>query len=226
MKAALVPLDDENEGKILAGALASIATGGYPSHIEDMLTLSRRRASDPLNLFRLQMWMLQTVLPLEVSSREIKNRLDAATSPTAATPPDQILKLQQDLAANKLIIKAIRGVGDGIVWRALGSDRAAYYILAQGHQQGAIASSGLPSELFALADSAFQGEGLPVLTALTNCVRTGDLILFSEGESGELRTTLVEVKTKKDRTPRFKRQRDRMRETITVINERGGKLEE
>src|SRR5882672_10910039 len=120
IRSALVPLNDEQEGKILAGALASLATGGYPSHIEDMLTLSRRRASDPRNLFRLQLWMLQTALPLEASAREIKSRLDVATQNPAATPPDEILELQQDLAANRLLIKAIRGVGDGIVWRALG----------------------------------------------------------------------------------------------------------
>ena len=52
------------------------------------------------------------------------------------------------------------------------------------------------------------------------------LIIFSEQQEGENLITLCEVKTKKRKTRRFRRQRDRQNELVTLLNEKEGKFDE
>jgi hypothetical protein len=172
------------------------------------------------------MWMLEALLMQERWSATMNERLGEKDGDRGAIPEEMRLQIEKETYASKLVRKAIRSVGDGIVWRLLGHDRAAYYVLAQGHTQGAVLSSGLPAELRALGDAVLAGTGVPVLSALTNMVRFGDLMIVSEQVSGEARTTLMEVKTQKDRSPRFRRQRQRMTEVVSLIDERAGNLKE
>jgi len=225
-RAAILSSHDEREVRVAVGAFALVAARGFGGLIEDLVGLSKRWARDPINLFRVQMWMLEALVQQESWSRGFKERLKEADKSGDEIPEEQRIVIETELYASRLVRKAIRAVGDGIVWRLLGHDRGAYYVLAQGHAQGAALSTGLLAELRALGDAVLVGKGVPLLSALTNVVRYGDLIIVSDEQSDDERITLVEVKTGKDRSPRFRRQRGRMAEVITLLEERAGSLNE
>ena len=89
---------------------------------------------------------------------------------------------------------------------------------------GFLEEPGLLSEVTEQVRVVEAQEGIPILSGLTNCVRVGDLLVFCEtGEGREI--TVREVKKKKQRTERFRRQRDRQNELVTLLDEREGKLE-
>ena len=224
-RAGILRPTDKREVRIAVNAFSLAAVRGYPGLIEDMLTVSKRRVRDPLNLFRLQMSMMNEILALESATGEHKRELESEETANRLTEEERLGR-ETEIYFNKLVTKAIRSVGDGMVWRLLGHDRAAYYLLAQGHGPAAVATSGLPAEVRRLAHTVAQDEGIPLLSSLTNCVRFGDLIVFKEQEDGGLQTTLEEVKSREDRTPRFTRQRKRLGEVITLLEEREGRIGE
>ncbi|ANM29230.1 hypothetical protein ABI59_05945 [Acidobacteria bacterium Mor1] len=194
----------------------TLAREGFPAFIEDAIRISRLRSRDPANLYRLQAWMLQTVLPLETREAIAKQALKEATG------EEELDRWRRELSATRCLIRAVRSVGDGIVWRLLNHDRAAYYVLGQGHQQGKIGVSGLEQELLSLGGQLGEEGGTPIMCALTNVLRMGDLLVFRDEVQGAAHVTLVEVKTKKGKSPRVRRQRERLRETVTILDGKHG----
>jgi len=195
------------------------AARNYVEFVADLIDLSRRRAMDPFNLVRLQRWMLQHVIPMQRDLGLCKERLRDGN---LADAERQDLLSESDMLATTT--KAIREVGSGMVWRALGHDRAAYFLLGQGHLPSAIEGPGLLAESEEQTRIIEEQEGIPILSSLTNCVRIGDILVFSETDEGR-RITVSEVKTKKQKTERFRRQRDRQNEVVTILNEGKGTFE-
>ena len=204
----------------------SLAKEGLVSYVEDILTVSRRRWRDAANLYRLQVWMLQTICPLLARASGLKRTIQELENTTPPSGDSRLADARRDLHGTRTAVQAIRAVGDGIVWRLLGHDRATYHVLGQGHSPGHMGEQGLDQELASLGGQVGKEKGVPVMCSLTNMVRVGDLIVFSEEEDEDNEITLVEVKTKKGRSPRVKRQKQRLRQIVTMLDEREGRLHE
>jgi hypothetical protein len=212
----------EEQTAAVRGFLA-LAHEGFVEYVEDLLTISRRRDRDAANLYRLQVSMLQNIVPLQTRLAIAKRPMPAESSRHATEESSS----ERDVHAIALerFIAAIRAVGDGIVWRLLGHDRATYRLLALGGASGFMEADGLKQELVALMGQVGRESGVPILAALTNVVRFGDLVVFSDRNEEESEITLVEVKTANGRSPRVRRQKRNLSTLVSILDTGEGVVE-
>src|SRR5947208_11156108 len=116
---------------------------------------------------------------------------------------------------------AIRGIGDGIAWRAFGYDRAAMRVLGERETKQHLSSEGTVHELREWSYHFDAGSGIAILNALTNCLAIADVTVVHDDGSIEI----VEVKSSKTKSSRKVRQKQAMREVVTLLGEGAGQNE-
>jgi hypothetical protein len=117
---------------------------------------------------------------------------------------------------------AIRAIGDGIAWRALGYDRAVTRLLGERATKQHITSGGTVEELRVWSNHFDSGADIAILNALTNCLAIGDVTVVRSDGSVEL----VEVKSSKTKSSRKIRQKHAMDEVVTLLDTGEGQNEE
>jgi hypothetical protein len=208
--------------------------------LEDFLDISRRRSLTRLPLFKLQMYMLQGLVIAEraiAHYRQVLNELscrdltdeegisadeseddadleDTKETKVAPSDSDEVRLLKRELYFNKMEVRALRDIADGIAWRLFDYDRAVLHELSRRPTGKHINLAGLEAELQALASYFNQQDGVAVLNDLTNFLKFGDITV--RRESGEFE--IVEVKSGSSGGGRVTRQRQGLTELVTVLS--------
>jgi len=214
------PLSDE-----AAAGMSRLASSDFPDILEDFLSISRKRQQNPTALARLQLHMLEELLIQESAVKHYRERLADLESSMASGNPDE---RQKDIAFVKrerffyrMYANAIRAIGDGIAWRAFGYDRAAIRLLGERETKQHLSSEGTVQELREWSYHFDTGSGIAILNALTNCLAIADVTVVRHDGSIEI----VEVKSSKTKSSRKIRQKQAMKEVVTLLGTGAGQNE-
>jgi len=197
------------------GGMFRLATSDFPDILEDYLFIIRKRKSNRTVLSRQELHMIGDLLVLESGVKQCKeaiSRLGARIEPSSSDeePTPEVAAARGDLFACRLYASALRAIGDGIAWRALGYDRAVTRTLCEHQTKQTLASEGTVQELQEWSRNFEQGAGLPIFNGLTNCLAVGDVTVIHDDVSVEI----IEVKSSKTSSTRTVRQKQKMREVV------------
>jgi hypothetical protein len=197
--------------------MATLSMSEYCDVLEDFLDISRRRVANRTALYHLQLSMFTQLVEREAMIRRAKQMIRdiEARSPSGVKQGEsEIADLQKGIFLNRLHANAIRAIGDGIAWRALGYDRAVTRVMSERETKQNLLSEGTEAELSEFSRCFYEGRQFPILNALTNCLAIGDLTVI--GEDGS--TEIIEVKTSNAKSRRKIRQKQSMREVVTLLS--------
>lgn len=205
--------------------LLGLSTSDLPDILEDFLELTRRRRTNKTAVSKLQLWMLQEIVFQEAVVKRCKRRLkelgiDDALASDEASP--EVKSIKREIFLFRAYANAIRSIGDGIAWRALGYDRAVVRLMCQHATKQQILSDGLMEELLQWSIGFDQGYGMAILNSLTNCLAIGDVTVVRDDGSAEI----VEVKSSNTKSRRKIRQKHKMHEVATLLSDGQGSTEE
>jgi hypothetical protein len=208
-----------------AAGMSRLASSDFPDILEDFLSISRKRQQNPTALARLQIHMLEELLIQESVVKHYRERIVELESPMASGNADE---RQKEIAFAKgqrffyrMYANAMRAIGDGIAWRAFGYDRAAIRLLGERQTKQHVSSEGTVQELREWSYHFDTGSGIAILNALTNCLAIADVTVVRHDGSIEI----VEVKSSKTKSSRKIRQKQAMKEVVTLIGTGAGQNE-
>ncbi|MFZ1141746.1 MAG: hypothetical protein WAN76_21410 [Candidatus Sulfotelmatobacter sp.] len=205
-------------------ALVGLSRSEHPEVLEDFLDLTRKRRNNRTALSRLQLWMLQEIVTQEALIKRYKSRLKELgydeSKEERATP--EVERIKREIFLFRSYANAIRSIGDGIAWRALGYDRAVIRLMSAHATKQQIFSEGLMSELLEWSTQFDQSEGVAILNSLTNCLAIGDVTVVRSDGSAEV----VEVKSSNTKSRRKIRQKHEMHEVATLLSTGEGSTED
>jgi len=212
-------------GDEAAAGMSRLASSDFPDILEDFLSISRKRQQNPTALARLQIHMLEELLIQESVVKHYRERIAELESPMASGNADE---RQKEIAFAKgerflyrMYANAIRAIGDGIAWRAFGYDRAAIRLLGERQTKQHVSSEGTVQELREWSYHFDTGSGIAILNALTNCLAIADVTVVRHDGSIEI----VEVKSSKTKSSRKIRQKQAMKEVVTLLGTGAGQNE-
>jgi hypothetical protein len=108
-----------------------------------------------------------------------------------------------------------------VAWRALGFDRAVLRALCQNRGSQQLTTEGTVEELREWSRQFDHGNGIAILNSLTNWLTYGDVTVVRNDGTVEV----IEVKSSKTTSNRVVRQKQKMRELVTLLNTGKGSLE-
>ena len=166
------------------------------------LVTQLRQCSTVEDGYALQKALLDEVIEAETArsgfSRAVK-RMRAGKAPQRGVPEPQsgldpalpeTWQLEHDVCER--VARQFRCVGDALAWRVFGFRRQHVIALSQNDPAGPmVPKTGLPAELAAIDEARAQGQ-FAIHHDLTNCLRIGDITVFSN-EDGT--ATTIEVKS-------------------------------
>lgn len=202
-----------------------LSSSDLPDILEDFLAISRKRQTNPTALARLQIHMLEELLLQEGASKQYRQTLKELEQHGSTTDKDSTEEhkfYQKELFFHRMYSNAIRGIGDGLAWRALGYDRAVMRLLGERQTKQHLSSEGTLEELREWSYHFETGSGIAILNALTNCLAFGDVTVARDDGSAEI----VEVKANKTKSSRKIRQKQAMSEVVTLLSTGEGKNED
>jgi len=207
-----------------------LASSDFPDILEDFLAISRRRQTNPTALSRLQIHMIEELLLQEGAVKHYRKTLkdlgsDEDTEQKEDTDKEdkneEVKFYQKELFFHRMYANAIRGIGDGLAWRALGYDRAVMRLMGERETKQHLSAEGTVEELREWSYHFETGSGVAILNALTNCLAFGDVTVVRNDGSAEI----VEVKANKTKSSRKIRQKHAMNEVVTLLSTGEGKNE-
>jgi hypothetical protein len=195
-----------------------LGASDFPDILEDFLEISRKRRNNWTALSRLQLQLIQEIVSLESAVKTCKEALGQLGAELAPSGPDEeasseVARRRRNLFSCRLYASAMRAIGDGIAWRALGYDRAVTRTMSEHQTQQTIISEGVIPELREWGSNFERGTGLPIFNALTNCLAVGDVTVVRDDGSVEI----IEVKSSKTSSNRTVRQKQKMREVVSRL---------
>lgn len=203
------------------GGLSLLSGSDLPDILEDFLDISRRRKSNRTAISKLQMSMLQEIVFHEAVVKRHKQRLEELKSSSVRDKEGseaEIEAINRNLFMFRTYANAIRSIGDGIAWRALDYDRAVTRLMAEHATKQQVMSEGLIGELLEWSIHFDKGSGIAILNSLTNCLAVGDVTVVKDDGSAEI----VEVKSSNTKSRRKIRQKQKMREIVTLLSSGSG----
>ena len=203
------------------GGLSLLSRSDLPDILEDFLDISRRRKSNRTAISKLQLSMLQEIVFYEAVIKRYKQRLEELKSSSIKDTEEsdpEVEALNRDLFVVRVYANAIRSIGDGIAWRALDYDRAVTRLMAEHATKQQVMSEGLTRELLEWSIHFDNGSGIAILNSLTNCLAVGDVTVVKDDGSAEI----VEVKSSSAKSRRKVRQKQKMREIVTLLSSGAG----
>jgi hypothetical protein len=210
----------------IAQAFVALSAAEHLDIFEDYLDISRRRRSNLLALVKLQLHLIDDLIVIQSAIKHYRKKWDELTSKLKPNGADEQSKtdlklVERELFFNRAYANCIRGIGDGIAWRALGYDRVALRVLSGSAVKQQILDEGAINELRIWAAAADTGKGLPIFNAATNWLALGDVTIVRHDGTVEI----VEAKTSGANSPRVTRQKERMREATAILQNGKGRLE-
>lgn len=205
--------------------MSRLTSSDFPDILEDFLSISRKRQGNPTALARLQVHMLEELLIQEATIKHYRERLAELESPTASGDRDECQKeikfVKGQRFFHRMYANAVRAIGDGIAWRAFGYDRAAMRVLGERETKQHLSSEGTLQELREWSYQFDTGSGIAILNALTNCLAIADVTLVRHDSSIEI----IEVKSSNTKSSRKVRQKQAMKEVVTLLGKGAGQNE-
>jgi hypothetical protein len=201
-------------------ALARLASSDYVDIFEDYLQISRLRKANPTAIAKVQLHLVEELLFVEQAVKHYKSKIKELEDATASENVSENLASDIKLAKRELFYyraysNLIRVIGDGVAWRALDFDRAVLRVLGEGATKHSVISDGLIQELREWSYQFDFGKGVAILNSLTNCLVIGDVTLVKPDDSIEI----IEVKTSDVKSRRITRQKQKLREVVTLLND-------
>jgi hypothetical protein len=196
------------------------------STLNDLLS-QLKSASDDDAFFGVHLSLVARLKKRQEQIAELRNRLSSlkarrrALARTAPKPVTDLKAIQLEIdeveweeEVQRNLHRLLLDVGDALVWRRLGFDRAAITALGQGTRVAWLSEGrGWDAEMSAV-DELWNDRILALMNDATTCLRMGDLTCFFTD-----RVEIREVKAGRpvaDDHP----QQIRLRQAITLINER------
>lgn len=212
-----------------AGALAALLSSEMPEVLEDYLHISRKRQTNRLALARLQAHLVDELISAEATVKHYrdkrteleKGKSDGQNDAQQGATKTDLKFVRSELFLWRAFANVIRAIADGVAWRALGFDRAVLRALCQNRGSQQITSPGTAEELREWSRQFDHGSGIAILNSLTNWLTYGDITVVQNDGSVEI----VEVKASKTTSSRVVRQKQRMRELVTLLSTGKGNLE-
>jgi hypothetical protein len=196
-------------------AFIGLSMSELPDILEDFLDLSRKRRANRTAISKLQLWMLQEIVFAESIVKRGKELLElGGDADDRKKGNDDVESVKRQMFLFRTYANAIRSIGDGIAWRALGYDRAVVRLMSEHATKQQIFSEGLVAELLEWSIHFDQGSGVAILNSLTNCLAIGDVTVVRDDGSAEI----VEVKSSNTKSRRKIRQKHKMHEVATLLS--------
>jgi len=221
-------IEDKDDTTIALRALVGLSGSEMPEVLEDYLIVSRKRRQNRLAIAKLQVHLVDELLTIEATTKHYRNKKaelqhhDSGDREGLGKETEEDLKfVRSEIFLWRAYANVLRSVADGIAWRALGYDRAVMRALCQNRGSQQITSSGTTEELREWSRQFDERQGLAILNSLTNCLTYGDVTLVRNDGSVEV----IEVKRSKTTSSRVIRQKQRMREMVTLLRTGRGSLE-
>jgi hypothetical protein len=206
--------------------MVRLATSDFPDILEDFQEIARKRRTNWTALSRLQMHMLEELMVQEGAVKYYRDKLKTTDGALEAADvselPKELQFAKRELFFYRHYANAVRAIGDGIAWRALGYDRAVTRLMSERETKQNLASEGFLRELQEWSYNFERGTGIAILNALTNCLAIGDVTVVRPDGSVEI----VEVKSSNTKSGRKVRQKQKMGEVVTLLREGEGRTEE
>lgn len=181
--------------------------------IEDYIEISKKRKDNKLAMFKLQIELMGDIVNV---NNAIKAYIKLVEDPEHRKQefPDvenidkSVEYWEQEIKSNKILLNALKDIGDGIAWRVLNYDRSLVYNMSVNNEDSGplTLNLGLMTELHSLGDFANDPEVINfVYHGITNFLLISDLtIVYRNGE-----INFVEVKSGKN--PRGKSWKERLK---------------
>ena len=189
--------------------------------VEMLITMSKRYSFNKLAMFKIQIWIAWDIINESEAILKMKEKIaeieQLKTNPnhTDKKYDDDIQHLKTEIESSRLTIAALREIIDGIVWRFFNYNRALLYTVADKQPIDIVASDkGLRNSLMEFADVLINRGHNAILNDISNFLRIGDVTNIKPDGSIEF----IEVKSSKKRGARFKRQKERMQQTVEFFN--------
>jgi hypothetical protein len=210
----------------IAQAFVALSATEHLDIFEDYLDISRRRRNNFLAIVKLQLHLIDDLIAIQGAIKHYRRNWEELTAKLETQSDDEQLKddlklVERELFFNRAYANCLRGIGDGIAWRALGYDRIALRVLSGSAVKQQILDEGVVNELRIWAAAADTGKGLPIFNAATNWLALGDVTIIRHDGTVEI----VEAKTSGDNSPRVTRQKQRMRDATELLQNGKGRLE-
>ena len=188
--------------------------------LEDIVATAKMRHDNKFAQFRLQVSILGDIVTTEKAITQYTTLLNDPEEARKWIPePEPIDQFYIDhwnveLNANKILLAALRDIGDGIGWRVLQHNRALLYTMSLNEAPGTIRFDvGRLNELQELSDIINDPTITHfILHAITNFARVGDIT--SVDQDGQVE--FAEVKSKSN--PRGKKWKERVERQIIRID--------
>lgn len=199
--------------------------------IEDYIEISRKRRLNKLSMFKLQADIISDLISVNRSIKNYKILLDEPERRNVEFPyieinNENIEHWERELKVQKIILNALKDVGDGIAWRVLNYNRSLLYNMCVNNDDSGplTINDGLISEIYSLNEFVYDVDVVNfVFHGITNFLLIGDItVLYKNGE-----INFIEVKNKKNQRgtswkERIERQKTRAENLISFANEGTG----
>jgi hypothetical protein len=184
--------------------------------IEDYLEIAKRRKNNKLAMFKLQMNLISDIILIGDLIRGYIKLIEDPNEqkvkfPDVAITEENLQYWEREIRIHKIILNALKDIGDSIAWRVLDYDRSLIYNMCVNNEEvGPLTLNiGTLNELHSLGDFANEDSVIDfVFHGITNFLLIDDLtIRYNNGE-----INFVEVKSGKN--PRGKSWRERLERQI------------
>lgn len=190
--------------------------------IEDYIYISKKRKNNKLSMFKLQMELISDLIRLNDALKGYIKLFEDPEErkiqfPDTEITPDIIDYWEKEIFNHKVLINAIKDVGDGIAWRIFDYDRAIIYNMCVNNEDpGPLTlTDGFVIELHSLGDFTNETDIKNfIYHGITNFLLISDLtLLYGNGEK-----EFVEVKSgKRGRGKSWKERLERQKERAENI---------
>lgn len=218
--------EDSDDLATAAGALGDLFSSEMPEILEDYLGISRKRRKNRLALAKLQTHLIDDLVNIESAVKHHRKDLQSigtivADDPDLESKKRRVKFNKRELFWWRAFANVIRSIADGVAWRALGFDRAVLRALCQNRGSQQLTTEGTVEELREWSRQFDHGSGIAILNSLTNWLTYGDVTVVRNDGTVEI----IEVKSSKTTSNRVVRQKQKMRELVTLLSTGKGSLE-
>jgi hypothetical protein len=200
----------------------------YAEVLEDYLEIGKKRRNSPFALAKLQLHLLNELAAIERAVSQLKHKAETLKAKLVGTPTDEqevcggeLQEIDREIFFHRAHANCIRSIGDSLAWRALGYDRAVLRALCQNPVKQRVIGDSTQQELDEWSRATHAGDGLAILNSTTNCLSIGDITVVKNDGT----TEILEIKASHAKSRRLTRQKQKMREILTLLNFGQGELE-
>lgn len=195
---------------------------------EDYIAIAKKRRNNKFAMIKLQANLIEDIIRINTAIKNYRYLIEKPETrkeqfPNLEVSDKNIKYWETELKSHKIILAALKDIGDGIAWRLLDYNRSLIYNMCCNNSDGGplVVNQGLINDINSLESYANNDDVINfVYHGTTNFLLIGDLtVKYSNGE-----INFVEIKSQKNQhgsswKGRVQRQKDRAENLITIANE-------